>query len=259
METELIEIRLPGSMIRGESNKNDLESFDHVEAVVKLFYEACAALYLFEEIQNKYSPSLIDLDHSERAAEIFKDYLNGYAQNSEDQRELFYEAESRAKKELWDRGVLPNAITVHRTIIAARAFVYALDGFREEIVKISKNKNAIVQLKEMPEKFDKYFPHLKAIRDSCHHIADRRRGVGRVKNKSTPIKAKSHDFGFMNIPEGTIQLAILIDSKFGCTLADGSFGSIEIDSDSLRLLRKLLDELVNCYKWESHPITYPLK
>lgn len=258
METDFIEIRLPGRLICSEVHKHDLKSFEHVLVAVDIFYEACAALSLFESIRSEANPGLIELDHSQRAAEIFTKDFNGPAQNAEDQEKFYLEAESRAKKELWDRGVLPNAITAYRPIIAARSFVYALDSFRDEIFKIAKEENASDQLKEIPELFKKYFPHLQDIRDSSHHVADRRRARGRVKFKDVPINAKSHDFGFMEVPEGTIQLATLNDFTFGCTLADGSFGSIEINSDSLRLLRSLVDRLILCYKWDGHPITYPL-
>jgi hypothetical protein len=98
--------------------------------------------------------------------------------------------------------------------------------------------------------FEARFPTLVAIRDSAHHPEDRIRGVRGRAGRETPIATQPILSGAIHAPSGgVIVLDMLDNNRYGGTLADGTYGEVEISAETVAGARQVIQQVVDAFSW----------
>lgn len=74
-------------------------------------------------------------------------------------------------------------------------------------------------------------------------MEDRVRGLGAEKEPK-PIKLKPVNNIHVVAPQGALMLNNLFGTKFGCTMADGYYGEVDISTESLAKLQNLIQKFL---------------
>jgi hypothetical protein len=98
--------------------------------------------------------------------------------------------------------------------------------------------------------FEDRFPTLVAVRDSAHHPEDRVRGVRGGRGEETPIVAQPILSDVIHAPSGgVIVLDMLINNRYGGTLADGTFGEVEISVATVAGAQQVIQKVLDAFSW----------
>jgi hypothetical protein len=159
------------------------------------------------------------------------------------------ETEKRFHREKWSSGQMPQMFERQKPFIYARAFLYALDGFDKFLTVLSKEPGVPDKLIQLSDQVGDAFPDLRMVRNSAQHMEDRARGLGAGKNPK-PLDLKPVDNGMVRAPEGALILNCLNGSKYGCTMADGHYGEVEVSPASMETLQQILGSVHACFKWK---------
>ena len=80
---------------------------------------------------------------------------------------------------------------------------------------------------ELSEEFSLLFPDVRGVRNTAQHLEDRSRGLGAGRSPRPLVLQPVENF-LVNAPGGALVLDALIGNRFGCTMADGHYGEVEI-------------------------------
>ena len=98
---------------------------------------------------------------------------------------------------------------------------------------------------------------LTGVRDSVAHYEDRGRGLGK---RGKPVTLKPVDRPNVKLPNGGVLLLECLNSdthRLGNTLADGTYGEVEITPATLEHARTAIQACLNAYTWSGHPSHWP--
>ncbi|QLK22158.1 hypothetical protein [Raoultella ornithinolytica] len=259
---QIFPLIIPGSWLvfPDEKNKDLLTNLlMHIE---NLFFEANAALICYKIESQKLIQRHAGIrdeikikSDRVRKQEIENDILQernvGGAASSAD---VIFEVESTFRNEKWANGNIPNSILNACVFIHAKSFLYSFDMIGK-IVRVLEGIPGAP--KGTYDKIKKTFPDLIGLRDTIQHREDRSRGLGRVKGKMVAIKAQSVDVGGLKFGAGSIVLNCLNNDNYGSTMADGTYGQIEISEATLENMRVIIQELLELFQWDGSKTYLP--
>ena len=90
-----------------------------------------------------------------------------------------------------------------------------------------------------------WFPDLKDVRDSFHHLEDRLRGMDRNKK---PLQLKPIEWNGISAPNGGLVLSLRA-SCIGGYDNDGRFGFVEVTAASMEKVRNILGMVFEFFSW----------
>ncbi|EPO9638512.1 hypothetical protein G3W18_08175 [Klebsiella pneumoniae] len=162
--------------------------------------------------------------------------------------ELNLEVDARFKREKWQHGESPQA-HLHRIIfLHAKSFLYALDTIDKFLKVMSDESGAPQEIKLLHTQIANDFPNLRGVRNSTQHLEDRARGLGAGRSPQ-PLNLQPVNNGSILAPQGALILSSLNGTKFGCTMADGHFGEVDVSPESMGKLQSIIQKTFNAFEW----------
>jgi hypothetical protein len=152
--------------------------------------------------------------------------------------DIILEKEINSKKKKWENGVAPDEFRHMEKFIHAESFLFAFDLFGQ-FLRLIKGSKKSPKIDSVYKDFQETFPDIRDIRNSAHHVEDRVRGKAKIKNKEVNIKPL----------DGALFIGTFFDLAYNFTKADGSLGQIEISKESMLKLKKIVENLYECFEW----------
>jgi len=166
-------------------------------------------------------------------------------------REVFEEIRERAdlelKREHWAAGRPPQQYAFRPLSLHARSFIYALDTIGNTLEVLQAEPDVPTEVKTQTDAFFAAFPSVVGVRDSAHHPEDRGRGLGKW---GKPLTLKAVDNQLIKAPGGVLALDCLNGNKYGCTMADGHYGEVEVSPDSLSVVQTCVQKVFDAFPWK---------
>ncbi|MHA6891807.1 hypothetical protein [Ralstonia pseudosolanacearum] len=248
----IFEVTTPGTWLNYEDQSCALKINRMLRSLQAQFFDANTALNLFEEASARQSSHFTREQRqadAERRSEIRRQVEAelGFNFSPDACEQISHETDVRFKREKWNSGHVPRELERNAISLFARAFVYALDGFDKFLSVLAKEPGVPARVVELSEKVQLLFPNLRGVRNTTQHLEDRSRGLGSGRKPLIPQPVENH---FINAPEGgVLVLNTLNGNRFGCTMADGHYGEVEISPRSVQALSELLHEVLQCFEW----------
>lgn len=250
----VFEIVTPGTWLDYDDKDWSWKIKNQLQSLESQFFEANTALNLFVDAQS-FRPSFTDRNNnvrdSLRRSEIQRavEQERGEFSSREDWDAVRFEADVRFKREKWSNGGVPREFEYNLPFIYARAFLYAIDAFEKFLGVLAKETNVPEEVAKLHAKVHEEFPQLRGVRNSAQHLEDRARGLGAGKSPQ-PLDLKPITNNLINAPGGgVLALNCLNGSRFGCTMADGHYGEIDVSSESMQRLQRILESVLQTFKW----------
>jgi hypothetical protein len=247
----IFEVTLPGTWLDYEDLNWTMKMDGLLRNLKSQFFEANAALNLFEEVAKQASPPFTREQwhrDAERQSEIRRELEAeaGPSLSREVRDRVALEAIIRFKREKWSAGHVPRELRVSVPFIYARAFIYALDGFDRLLEVLAKEHGVPEQLSTLSKSMASLFPDLRGVRNSAHHMEQRTLGLAHDK----PITLRPVNNAIVQAPYGgVLMLNVLSQNRYGCTMSDGHYGEVEVSQASLHSLLALLQEVIQSFAW----------
>ena len=143
--------------------------------------------------------------------------------------------EQEVRRRLWAQGEIPVEYARRLPFLYAHLFVYALDSFGKILYVLSKEDGTPQAIRVEYEGFVSALPHLKALRDSAHHIEARARALDR---RGQPIRVRA------------LELSNLWGDKLAYTAEDGQLAEVPINETSARVASSALQRVIDAFDWE---------
>ena len=156
-----------------------------------------------------------------------------------------YLAEVAVRRDSWGAGELPDTYRSRLPFLHARSFVTALESIRKAFEAMKELPGVPSAVAEIVQRIDDDIPAMKHVRDSIQHGEDRVRGLMRGK----PIELKPVDNELVSAPGGVVIYDALNGTRFGCTLADGEYGEVDISAATAARVAAELQEVVEAFHW----------
>jgi hypothetical protein len=155
----------------------------------------------------------------------------------------------------WEAGEVPRSYRDRFPFLYAKAFTYALDTIAKTLRTLRNLEGAPRAAGAACDAFDQAFPQLVHVRNSAHHPEDRVRGKG---PKGQPIALQPLVNDVINAPGGGVLVVDqLINNRYGGTLADGSYGEVEVSLRSATLAQHAVQAALDAWPWRGWPRTEP--
>jgi hypothetical protein len=257
----VLEITIPGTWLDSEDRDWSWTIEAQLTSLVSHFFEANTALNLFDECRvARPSSEIRELweRDTKRRCEIERAIegergLTGHRrwEMSPSERDAIrFEAEVRFKREQWESGRVPREFEHNLPFLYARAFLYALDAFDRGLGVLANEPAVPGGLRALHAEMEKAFPDLRGVRNTAAHIEDRARGLGAGQK---PLDLRAITKGGINIPGGALVLSNLHGSRYGSTMSDGRFGEIDVSLESMERLKRILDGVLQSFRWKDLP------
>lgn len=162
-------------------------------------------------------------------------------------------ADYQVRRAEWANGHMPQEYEHRVPFVYAHTVIYALDA-------IGKTINVLVEMGISPnittarDTYESAIPHLKAVRDSAHHVEDRARGV---HHGSKPISLQPINNGIIVAPSGALALSNLFNNKLGYTAQDGHYREIEINRSVVKAAQSAIQQVLDALTWRGPSRTVP--
>lgn len=248
----IFEITIPGVWLDYEDRDWCWKIEGLLRHLESQFFEANTALNLFAT----HRISFPERDRSQweaemhRRSEIRQQVEKEIGGNWEQREAVDFETEKIFKHESWHKGNTPRALEDPKPFIFARAFLYALDSFDKFLSVLSKETGVPQQIEQLSAQVEEAFPHLRKVRNSAQHLEDRARGLGAGRTPK-PLDLKPVVTGMISAPNGGLLiLNSLNGSRYGCTMADGHYGEVDVSPESMQKLQQIIEKAFACFKWK---------
>ena len=190
-------------------------------------------------------------------AELFPDGMLPPTMVGEDFRVEFDRrrvlVDRRVRQLLWQTGFLPQSLQHKVPFVCAKAFVHSLDLFDKFLGNLERDTSAPRKLKVVHQNFCDALPDLRGVRDSIQHLEERSKG----EQKRQKIPLKEIDKTKISI-EGTALVNLALSgNRFGTTMADGHYGSIDVTEQTVAVMLKTLLEVYSVFEWSGPETLYP--
>jgi hypothetical protein len=215
-----------------------------------LFFEANLALNFFEQSMNvpDPDPTLEQFDRRRRRlGEIEQMVVQEHEASTDDSwADTRLEADARLKREEWTSRKPPSEFEHQISILYAKAFLSAIDGF-DRLLKVIAETDGVPQaVAGFHANLETAFPDLRGVRNSVQHHEDRVRsqGVG-----GRPLDLQPITNGMVP-PELPVLALNNIEGSMFCTImANGHYGGVDITPESMEALRDILQEVLSAFAW----------
>lgn len=248
----IFEIVTPGAFLECQDSAARHRLLTLVSALKQTFFEANVALNLFTEERGRARQLQANERRQEfanRRRQIEEELGTGACSvlSWEQMEAIRYEAEVIAKREAWQHGHAPFELEHPRIFIFARSFLYALDQFEKLVAAICEDPATPTGLSAFKERMSQEFPDLREVRNSAHHMEDRVRGLGR-NGKSLNLTGLDNEI--VSAPNARVLiLNSLIGNRYGSTMADGSYGEVDVTPESLAKVVAILEGVLQTFTW----------
>jgi hypothetical protein len=257
---EIVELVAPGSSITDPDKGRARRIAANLKTLETAFFDAHSALILFDEqmvrIRERCAAAdAVDLraqfdarcrEDREIREEVAKE--TGGAEPptwSLEYADFDLEVQSRHNHKRWRNGELPRQLEDRKILIAARAFVFALDNFANHLRAVSR-ETGNPRIDGLTDEFHATFPHLTEVRNTAHHPEDRARNLDRHQR---PIELKAVDNYGILAPAGLNIADSLRGNQYYCTNEGGFAVHVEISIDSLTKVRNFILRAYACFEW----------
>jgi len=141
---------------------------------------------------------------------------------------------------------MPESYASRIPFVHAKSCLYALDTLQKALAHLCRTASVPHDVLEARDDFEAAFPSLTHVRDSAHHVEDRVRGKARDKQ----IQLKPVVNEAVRAPDGGVLIVqSLINNRYGGTLADGTYGEVEVSTDSVAQAQQVVQRVLNAYTW----------
>jgi hypothetical protein len=155
-----------------------------------------------------------------------------------------------AKRSRWQSGRLPDAYAHRLPFLYAKSCLYALDTIAKALRTLARMPGLPAGVGQARDAFGARFPTLVAVRDSAHHPEDRIRGVRGRAGKETSIETQPILGDAIHAPGGgVIVLDMLDNNRYGGTLADGTYGEVEISAETVAGAQQVIQQVIDAFSW----------
>lgn len=254
----VFELTVPGTWLTGLADETSREASALLRLSTDSLEDAAISLSLFEEARAVMASSVPREDwERERQQEIaIVDRLRRRlptqlttADRFRAENGLHEQAGIEAKRARWRAGQVPTGYRHRLPFLHAKSCVYALDAIGKALLTLAAVDGAPAEIAAVSEEWGRAFPLLVTVRDSAHHREDRVRGQAREKRLDLqPILS-----GPIHAPSGGVLVIDMLDgNRYGGTLADGSYGEVEISSTTVATARDLVQRALNSFTWTGH-------
>ncbi|WP_337081594.1 hypothetical protein [Acinetobacter pittii] len=252
----VFEIIVPGTWLDYDNREWTWKIERQLDSLQSQFFEANLALNLFISAQtsrsHSFSKDTWEAD-SKRRREISEmleqEYIKQGKNYWESREEIRLQTDIIFKKEKWQQGAIPREFEHNLAFLYARAFLYALDTFDKFLKILSREENVPEVISELHKKISEFFPNLRKVRNTTQHLEDRSRGLGAERDPK-PMDLKPINNNFISAPNGgVLVLNSLNGSKYGCTMADGHYGEVDVSRESMSHLQEILNKILESFKW----------
>lgn len=160
------------------------------------------------------------------------------------------QAQVEAKRARWQSEQLPDAYAHRLPFLYAKSCLYALDTIAKTLRTLARMPGLSAGVAQAWDDFEARFPTLVAVRDSAHHPEDRIRGVRSRAGRENPIVTQPILSGAIHAPGGgVIVLDMLDNNRYGGTLADGTYGEVEISAETVAGAQQVIQQVVDAFSW----------
>lgn len=158
------------------------------------------------------------------------------------------EARQEVKRQIWREGEWPDAYRHTIPFLYAKSFLYAVDAVAQALATMTTEPWAPETINGIASEWQNAFPTVRAVRNTSQHEDER--ALGR-RFGGKQIHLQPIDSGMIHAPEaGVTVLSNLNGNRFGCTMADGHFGEVEVSAPTLEAVGSLAQGTINCFSWE---------
>ncbi|HDU5223398.1 TPA: hypothetical protein RFU73_003986 [Klebsiella pneumoniae] len=251
----IYELVKPGASINHEDREVACKFYGLLGQLESAFYDANVSLNLFEFERdglarlNEHSPEQWEKDAQKRR-ELTQQVRQELGLSMyEFSDELDFEVNARLKRGKWQHGEFPQSHRRRIIFLHAKSFLYALDTIDKFLKVISDESGAPPEIKLQHTQIATDFPYLRGVRNSTQHLEDRARGLGAGRSPQ-PLSLQPVANGSIFAPQGALILSNLNGTKFGCTMADGHFGEVDVSPESMDKLKSIIQNTFNAFEWD---------
>lgn len=234
--------------------------FFEANLALNLFVEACPIPHPAPPADTERDVSLENWQRDRQRENAIRTALAGdqhWLMSWEERRELDFQVEVQFKREKWSNGSLPTEFKQKTPHLYARSFIYALDAFDKFLGALIQEDNIPDEVATYHTKLAEAFPDLRGVRNTTQHLEDRSRGLGAGKNPR-PLELKPIQNEVINAPIGRVLVLNFINgSKYGCAMADGHYGEVDVSAESMVKLQDILQNILALFKWKGTKRHYP--
>lgn len=261
----IFELTQPGTWLEGvedEQSRRDAESL--LGLLTTCVQDAAIGLGMFEQCQRAVGAPITD--SATRIADIERQRLAEErltaalppGLSAEDRfhamADVWERSRQEVKRERWDEGILPSAYVHRIPFLHAKTCLYAFDSLHKALEALVGIPGVPSAVAEVLGDYEQAFPKLRCVRDSSHHVEDRIQG----KKRKTRIDLQPVVNEAISAPAGGVLVVdMLIGNRYGSTLADGSYGEVEVSTQAVAQARSCVQRVLNAFEWHGPAIHLP--
>lgn len=259
----IVEVRWPGSWIGGsldQSAAHDATSLLHM--MESRLFEAAIALDMFEQArvadwsrhqadqETRHADWMREGEELRRIVEALRGHLShGLSPEElwEAERGLYDEARRLHQHQKWEAGEVPGQYLQCVPLMHARSYLTALDSIAQTVDQMIGEGWEPFALSEVARSWESKVPNVRAVRNTVAHESER---AMRRRQGGKPIALQPIENGFVSAPGGGVLILNSLDgNRFGCTMADGHYGEVEVSVDSLVATTELVQGALDSFTW----------
>ena len=163
-------------------------------------------------------------------------------------------ASIEAKRQKWREGRTPDSYEHRLPFIHAKSCLYALDTLQKSLEVLAALSSAPAEVEAALAEFETAVPSLKHVRDSSHHAEDRVQG----KKRKERIDLQPVTNSAIHAPgRGVLIVDMLNNNRYGGTLADGTYGEVEVSVETVSAAQQAVQRVLSAYAWAGPPTHMP--
>lgn len=158
------------------------------------------------------------------------------------------EARQEMKRQAWRAGEWPDSYKHNIPFLYAKAFLYAVDAVAQALATMAREPWAPEGINGIAADWQTAFPTVRSVRNTSQHEDER--VLGR-RPGNQQIELQPINNGMIHAPGGGVTvLSNLNGNRFGCTMADGHFGEVEVSNATLEAVGALAQRSISAFSWE---------
>lgn len=226
-----------------------------IDHLINLFFEANIYLIQFldakEEVfssEVKYLSEQARKDNFIKVGIPYPEQIVGIHESSD------LKKEAEAKRKGWIEGILPHEFRNLRVSMNMKGFIAALDSFEKHLKILTQNDHE--KLDSLHMEFLNTFPDVREVRNTNQHMEDRSRGLGAGRNPKQ-MELKPINTPLFASDKGILAFNVVTNTTYGATIADGSFGQVDVSPKSIESLQLILHKIIHTFNWEGNSVHLP--
>lgn len=260
MHNHVFEVQISGTWIVGlDDDATANEALGLLHYVESCLADAALSLSLFEakraELVRYWDPMIASArrerdakrrrEIEDRVAADWPDDLT-HGERMERLHKVWHQAEVEVCREHWRDGELPGTYQQRLPFLHARSFVTALESIRKAFQAMQKLPGMPTEVAEVVRGIDEAVPAMRHVRNSIQHGEDRIRGLEHGRT----IDLKPVDSRMVKAPDGFLVYDSLDGTRFGCTMADGQFGEVDVSPTTAGIMTTAVQQIVDAFQWD---------